>query len=290
MARPTDESIVIDCERQQAELESRSDRLSKVLATESVDDLLSDLDDQMTRCGLRLRRLSTTLRGGEFPLPEREQADIDDTLALGSELCRRGIAPVWRNTPWYCGSQDDKSPWWRDKSADLLALALDVQWIACRWPKHRPAWQRAEGVFNPRTLWPALKFLYHDGRRTPGQLVMALALAPDQQIELCHARSIGVSKRVCWMWRHQAEAREQIATQVHVRDLRSEDERSATVDRRHATWMAGHLAGGKPTRMAELLALRPDAGTMRRSTVARDWAKVCDLCQSDPRPKAHKGG
>lgn len=283
----TDAPTVTDCGRQQAELESRPDRHAKALAGAPTDKLLQRLNDLITRRDLFTN--GTTVGRGERP-PERSAASVEATLLLGAELCRRNIAPVWRSVRWYCGPRDDPLPWWHDPSADLMMLMLDAQWVGHRWPKHRPAWQRAEGLTDPKTLKAAAAFLHHDGRRPPGQLAVALALTPDQQIELCHARSIGVSKRVCWMWRHQADAREQIATQVRAEDQRSEAEHDATIDRRHKVWQAGHLTDGRPTRTAELLTLRPDARTLNRGTVARDWSRVCNLCQSDTRKKPVKWG
>lgn len=279
----TEAEVLSDFEREQAVLASRPSRLARAIAGASTDRLLRHLNAKVARHSLFDAKGFLVIPPGAS-LPVREQSDIEDALALGAELCRRGVAPVWRDVRWFCSAQHEQPPFWHDESADLLALALDVQWVIHRWPRHKPAWERAEGVFNPKTFWPALKYLHHGGRRPPGQLAVALALTPDQQAELCFVRSISVGRRVCWMWRHQAEARKLITAQVRAEDQRSQAEQDVTIERRHRVWMAGHLVGGKPTRTAELLALRPDAETLRRSTVGRDWAKVRDLCRSDPRP------
>ncbi len=195
-------------------------------------------------------------------------------MAIGAELTRRGIAPVFRGLEWYCSQKRDR-PWWADLESDVLALMLDAQWIACRYPKHATAWERAAGMLRNDGTEPTARFLLKDGKREPAQLVRALGLSQDQQFELAFAHTIHVERIKASVWQRQPTAFQRIEQSVHELDRRSDLAGvETTIRRRKGVWLAAQLANNKPTRTSDLYAMQPGGEKLPRNLAAKIIGKL----------------
>jgi hypothetical protein len=250
---------------------AREERLTRALQSGSTERLISVLEKIVTRSD------QLESGGGALVIPSNgalPRLNHAGALRVGAELTRRGIAPVFRGMPYYCAAKGPASPWWHDCDTDLLALSLDAQWLACRYPHHRTEWQRAASIFDPSKFRATCGYLHWDGKRTPGQIAKALALSDEQQAELAYLHCLHVERRKQKLWGRWRIAKEEIEAGVRQNDKRPTDQQDATISRRSGLWLAAELGHWKPTRSSDLYAMQPEGTRLARNVVAKQLEKL----------------
>lgn len=253
-------------------------------------DLCSIVNDPACceELGLALSRASSD------NLKSRLYTQIEDqnetrALIFGYELSRRGIPPCFRGTNLNDGEL------FGPESGQVFAL-LDLQWIAMRYPRHKPHWGRAKGIFFPRNFTNAARFLLWGGRRSPGQIAVALNLTDQQQLECTRVEFTTVSRRRSRLIQRIPFARERITESVRMKDRRSTEEQDATIRRRVSLWICAELGDWKPQRTADWYEMKTGE-SIPRNLVAKQLAKLPKVRRtssvsslSDPSPELSSGG
>ncbi len=244
-------------EFQQAEREAR---LVTLLASASNEQLIASL-----RVAL-----------GDSEKSDSPILNVAAVLRVGHELTKRGVAPVFRGIPYYCGLKGI-SPAWQGVDTDEAMLMLDAQWVAKRYPSHSPEWKRAEGIFDSRKFEGACSFLHWSGRRAPGQIVKAMSLSEGQQRELAFIHAQSEERYHQRMWRALPKAEVLITDAIRAKDRRPQLEQDLTIRLRVALWQAAVLGDWKPTRVASLLAMQINGYLLPRNRVGALLQKLPSL-------------
>lgn len=194
-------------------------------------------------------------------------------LAVGAELSERGIAPCFRGLTF-----DD---WLKDNpDAEHILAMCDLQWIATRYPNHKPAWVRMQGIFDPCKFMKTAKFALWDGRRAPGQIAKGLGLSEGQQQECHRIRCLHVAR---W-WEGLAPRKDiayaRIAGAVRLNDLRDSANKDNTIQRRQDLWLCAELGNWKPQRTADLYAMKTGI-VLQRNIVANQLGKIQKSCRGN---------
>lgn len=255
----------------EAERDGQSQRLALALQSVETDRLLNGLSGIFTRSRAIERDGAKALDGG---LPDIE---FDGALLIGGELTRRGLPPIFRRMPYYCDA-DASKPYWYEPDADLLALMLDAQWLVSRHPLSEDAWEAATRLYDPKQFRATCHWLHWNGRRSAGQIAIALGLTAAQQAELAFVQylTLARSKRGMWAMLPAAESRIKAEASQRAHDRRAPAQREATTRRRMAIWLCGQLAGNKPQRTAELVEMLTGE-RLARGIVARHLEKMPNL-------------
>lgn len=268
--------LLAELERAESAQNSQSQRLALALQSVETDRLLNGLSAIFTRARAIERDGALAFDGG---LPD---LDFDGALLIGGELTRRGVPPIFRRLPYYCGA-DASKPYWYEPDADLLALMLDAEWLVQRHPLSECAWEAAARLYDPKQFRTTCNWLHWSGRRSAGQIAIALGLTLAQQSELAFIQylTLARSKRGMWTLLPAAEARIKAEASQRAHDRRTPEQREVTVRRRVAIWLCGQLAGNKPQRTAELVEMLTGEA-LARGIVARHLEKLPNLRRYHP--------
>jgi hypothetical protein len=117
-----------------------------------------------------------------------EEWDETRALIIGYELTKRGIPPCFR------GANLNDGQLFGQESGQIFAM-LDLQWVAMKYPSHKPHWRRAKGIWVDCKYTDTAHFLLWGGRRAPGQVAVALNLTDQQQLECTWVQFTTVSRR-----------------------------------------------------------------------------------------------
>ncbi|TVO60542.1 hypothetical protein [Denitromonas ohlonensis] len=231
-----------------------------------------DLDRRALAAKIGVQVASET--GGKVPHPIRL-----DLWLINLEYTQRGIPPVFRNLP----DLNDDDP---AQVADLFAI--DLAWLAARYPCHSPLFKRWQGVFKAASLLSTADYIAENHpRREPHWFCKGLALTDDQERELHIIKHDRHRRELDRLTDQREEVRIRLAAAYHGRDDRYKtDDHIATIARRVAVWFCGSLAGWKkPQRIADLL-LAYTGDAISRQLAAKIVAQVHrDIPESKPRTR-----
>ena len=216
--------------------------------------------------------------------------DWNETRALivGYELSRRGIPPCFR------GVNMNDGELFGHESGQIFAM-LDLQWVATQYPRHEPHWKRAKGIWVNQKYTATARYLLWSGRRSPGQVAVALNLTDQQQLECTWIQFSTVARWRSRLIQRIPFARERIAESVRMKDRRSVEEQDATIKRRVDLWICAELGDWKPQRTADLYEMKTGE-VLQRNLVAKQLAKlpkvrrtsnISSIC--DPSPELRSG-
>lgn len=268
------------------EKENKEQQLADALRAASPDRLRMALADQLRQGNVRASlRVSAALteRGvapcfryesptGYCTLPRREDFILSATRR--QELESEGAVVI----------RDDEAtqgePSALSGKAEFILLCADLQWIATTYPKHKPEWNRAAGIFDPAKLMRTAAYLYWDGQRTPGQIAKALALSEQQQRECAWIQCLHVERWKHRLHKRQAIARARITAPVREGDKRAKGDQDTTIERRSDLWLCAELADWKPQRTATLYAMKTGL-PLPRNLVAKQLAKLPKVRRTD---------
>lgn len=269
--------LLAELEKAESAQHSQSQRLAMALQSVETDRLLNGLSGIFTRSRAIERDGALAFDGG---LPD---LDFEGALLIGGELTRRGLPPIFRKLPHYCGGADARKPFWYAADCDLLALMLDAEWLVQRHPLSQDAWGAAERLYDPKQFRATCSWLHWNGRRSAGQIAIALGLSPAQQSELAFIQYLTIArgKRSMWTMLPVAEARIKADASRRQHDRRTAEQREITMRRRVAVWLCGQLADNKPQRTAELVQMLTGEA-LARGIVARHLEKLPNLRRYHP--------
>lgn len=166
---------------------------------------------------------------------------------FNQEYTRRGIPPVLRNLP----TINDDDP---EHVADCFAI--DLQWLAARYPDKATFYKKWQGIFKLRSFHSTADWISsHYPRRDIWWFCKGLSLTDEQQRELSFIKRIGLRRAFDQLTNERDAVKAKLSAAYHQRDGRYKtSDHEGTINRRLAIWYVGSLAAWRPQRTAELYA------------------------------------
>jgi hypothetical protein len=247
-----DQAALRSLETIEARQLKRCEAIKLLLEKATLDELKSSLKNQVRLC------------------------KVDTAMHISEELTRRGIAPMFRGLP----VQGDS--WWTNNLAvNLILLAADLQWVAARYPQHKPAWRRLNSMFQSEKLVKTAEYLHWRGNRSAGAIATALDLPESIQRECAWVQHLSLERWKGRLFKRWSIAQAKIAVDVQSRPWRyNRGTREETIERRGDLWLCAELAKWKPQRTADIYAMKTGE-VLARNVVAKQLDKLPSVRRTD---------